>query len=379
MITVLFITHEYEEAFGSTKSLLNMMHAVRSSVRPVVLFPRDGALVEKFKRLGIETIVMPFHTTIVPSKGIKSRLYRLPKIFREKFTNRKTITRLMPILAGKQIDLIHTNTGAIELGYYLAQKMGVPHVWHIREFMDLDFSCIPLQGFGHFRSLAKKSATIAITKAVMQHHGLLDTPHAYQIYNAIGREEDLVEAPKFPKSPYFMLCGRLAEGKGVETAIAAFSRFHVKNHDYKLLLIGHIDADYKAKMWALIESSAKERIEFIEYTENLAQYYQNASALLMCSENEALGRVTVEAMFNGCPVVGRRSGGTAEIIEDKRTGLLFSSVEDCAACMEKVIDSRLAKSLSDNALKMASDNFTETVFATQLMHVYQKTLNDYRI
>lgn len=379
MITVLFITHEYEEAFGSTKSLLNMIHAVRSSVRPVVLFPRDGALVEKFKRLGIETIVMPFHTTIVPSKGVKSLLYRLPKIFREKFTNRKTITRLMPILADRHIDLIHTNTGAIELGFYLAQKMGVPHVWHIREFMDLDFSCVPLQGFKHLRNLAKKSETISITKAVMTHHGFMDFPRAHQIYNAIGRSEDLVEAPKFPKSPYFMLCGRLAEGKGVETAIAAFSRFHAKHSDYKLLLIGHIDADYKAKMWTLIESSAKENIEFVDYTENLAQYYQNASALLMCSENEALGRVTIEAMFNGCPVVGRRSGGTAEIIEDKHTGLLFSSVEDCAACMEKVTDSRLAESLADNALKMASENFTETVFAAQLMHVYQKTLNDYRI
>lgn len=379
MITVLFITHEYEDAFGSTKSLLNMIHAVRSSVRPVVLFPRDGALVEKFKRLGIETIVMPFHTTIVPSKGIKSRLYILLKIFREKFTNRKTIKRLMPLLVAKQINLIHTNTGAIELGYYLAQKMGVPHVWHIREFMDLDFFCVPLQGFKHFRSLAKKSETISITKAVMTHHGFKDFPHAHQIYNAIGRDEDLVEAPKFPKSPYFMLCGRLAEGKGMETAIAAFSRFHVKHSDYKLLLIGHIDANYKAKIQTLIHPSISESIEFIDYTDNLVKFYQNATALLMCSENEALGRVTVEAMFNGCPVVGRRSGGTAEIIEDKHTGLLFSSVEDCAACMEEVIDSRLAGYLAVNALKKASENFTETVFAAQLMHVYQKILNNYRI
>ncbi len=44
---------------------------------------------------------------------------------------------------------------------------------------------------------------------------------------------------------------------------------------------------------------------------------------LTCSRDEAFGRVTVEAMKRGRPVVGAASGGTAELIQDGRTGRTY--------------------------------------------------------
>jgi glycosyltransferase involved in cell wall biosynthesis len=43
----------------------------------------------------------------------------------------------------------------------------------------------------------------------------------------------------------------------------------------------------------------------------------------MCSKNEALGRVTIEAMSRGTPVIGFDNAGTSEIIKHAYNGFLY--------------------------------------------------------
>ena len=49
-----------------------------------------------------------------------------------------------------------------------------------------------------------------------------------------------------------------------------------------------------------------------------------ANVVLVCSRNEAFGRVTVEGMLAGRPVVGARCAATAELIEDGVNGFLYA-------------------------------------------------------
>jgi glycosyltransferase involved in cell wall biosynthesis len=65
-------------------------------------------------------------------------------------------------------------------------------------------------------------------------------------------------------------------------------------------------------------------------TKDVPRYWAAAHVGLMCSQSEAFGRVTVEAMRAGLPVCGTNSGGTPEIIEPGVTGLL-SPVGDANA------------------------------------------------
>ncbi len=44
---------------------------------------------------------------------------------------------------------------------------------------------------------------------------------------------------------------------------------------------------------------------------------------LMCSHSEAFGRVTVEAIKFGLPVIGANSDGTRELIREGWNGLLY--------------------------------------------------------
>ena len=52
-------------------------------------------------------------------------------------------------------------------------------------------------------------------------------------------------------------------------------------------------------------------------TRDVGRYWSAAHVGLMCSECEAFGLVTVEAMRAGLPVCGTNAGGTPEIIDSR--------------------------------------------------------------
>ena len=45
-----------------------------------------------------------------------------------------------------RIDIIHSNVSVGQLGYELSKSIGIPYVWHLREFIDKDFNCLPATG-----------------------------------------------------------------------------------------------------------------------------------------------------------------------------------------------------------------------------------------
>src|SRR5262249_15733417 len=65
---------------------------------------------------------------------------------------------------------------------------------------------------------------------------------------------------------------------------------------------------------------------------------------LMCSRSEAFGRVTVEYLRRGRPVIGTRSGGTPELVEEGITGWLYApgNYEALAALIELFASSNQA-------------------------------------
>ena len=98
-----------------------------------------------------------------------------------------------------------------------------------------------------------------------------------------------------------------------------------------------------------------------------------ATAFLMCSENEGLGRVTVEAMFYGCPVIARNTGGTLDFIEDKVTGLLFSDLGSCVEAM-KIVAGGDTTDMVGRAQRFAVGHFSEENYGSALMDVYKRVL-----
>lgn len=377
MTTVLYVTHEHDIMLGSTRSLLNMISAVRHIINPIVLLPRKGCVSATLEKEGIRYIVADFPSGITDKKGIKFVAIYIPRLIRDSIRIRHAFSEIKNQLGDTKIDIVHTNSAVIDFGYRFAKKYDIPHIWHLREFIDLFFGFKPFMGWRKFHAaLNSSTATISISNAIRKHYrGIKTKDSDYVLYDAVRTSDECrFEAEK---SRYFMVCGAITQNKGIETAIEAFRFFNKRNPDYRLLLIGNVAPAYKRHLEKLITSAGmKDSIDFVSYTDNIASYFVKASGLLMCSPYEGLGRVTVEAMFYGCPVIGCRSGATKEIIIDNVTGYLFDSPQECADAMNRVLDKDCMMRLTSKAQSRAKEVFSEESFKNQIVdRVYNRIVN----
>lgn len=374
MITVLYVTHEHDIMLGSTRSLLNMISAVRHIINPIVLLPKKGCVTDALEKSGIRYIIANFPSGITDKKGAKFAMIYIPRIIRDSIRIRRAFSEIENQLGETRVDIVHTNSAVIDFGYRYASKYGIPHVWHLREFIDLFFGFKPFMGWKKFHEMLNSStATISISIAVRNHYrgtNLKDSD--YVLYDAVRKSDECRFDAK--KNRYFMVCGAITQSKGIETAIEAFRLFKAQNSAYRLLLIGNVEPAYKKRLDTLTASAGMQNsVEFVPYTDDIESYFVKASGLLMCSPNEGLGRVTVEAMFYGCPVIGYRSGATKEIITDNVTGYLFDTPQQCADAMNRVIDKECMIRLTANAQSKAKESFTEESFKKQIIdQVYNR-------
>ena len=103
------------------------------------------------------------------------------------------------------------------------------------------------------------------------------------------------------------------------------------------------------------------QIIFEGEVQNMALLRSKMDVELVCSVCEPFGRVTVEGMQSGLPVIGANTGGTPEIIIDGYNGLLYNqgNPEELAKKMLKLYkDSNLKNAMSNNAIEYTKTHFT---------------------
>jgi glycosyltransferase involved in cell wall biosynthesis len=122
-----------------------------------------------------------------------------------------------------------------------------------------------------------------------------------------------------------LFCGRLSAEKGGESVIRALGQIAPADPEATLLVAGSEDG-YARHMAALAaELGVGERLVFTGWLsrEEMKAAYALAEVVLMPSLYlDAFGRVNIEAMAAGRPVVGTCFGGTPEIVKDGVTGYI---------------------------------------------------------
>jgi glycosyltransferase involved in cell wall biosynthesis len=371
---VLFISHEGNSMKGSTFSLLNLINSLKNKIKPVVIIPSGGEACDEFEKRGITHYVIPFKFDFTDKKGIERITTFIPRYLRDWITNQLAIKKIVKIAHCHNINIVHSNSAVIDFGQRVAQKLQIKHVWHLREFLNLDFNYTPLAGWSSFLKKINQSDTIiCISKSVYKHYRLSNNKKALVLYNAIKRMEDIQIIKE--KKNYLLFCGVVTPEKGIENALVGFSIIY-RNYALKLLVVGSIKKTYHSHLLALIDKlEITNAVEFLGFQQNIDELMSSALCLLMCSKHEALGRVTIEAMFNGCPVIGYASDGTLEIISDNETGFLYSTVPELAKKVSFLIENpEAALPIIKNAQIFAQSNFSEEQYAKRLMNIYKKLM-----
>ena len=373
---VCFISHTSAKG-GAEKALLELIEVLKERVECYVILPRSGPLIEEFKKRKITYSILPYGWWM----GKKfPRWKRVARIILNLFA---WIPLTLRIKLWK-CEIVYTNTITVCVGALAAKILKLPHVWHIHEFGYEDHSLI--FDFGTNLSLwfmnNFSDIVIANSHAVAEKYKkYIPLSKIKVIYYSVNVPKDLIPNKMNLQKDKKIRCaivGSLQEGKRQEEAILAMKELINKGVESELLIIGKGDLKYEKFLRELvIKNKLLKYVKFLGWFDNPFLIMNAVDVILVCSVCEAFGRVTIEAMKLGKPVIGARSGGTAELIQDGFNGFLYTP-GDYRELAEKIFfvyeHPEIAKKIAENGKRWADQNFTPEKYGSQVFAVLNNLL-----
>ena len=343
------------------------------SINPIILLNQEGKVAERMRMLGFNTIIHPFFYLWERPKRLKTLLHHPNRSTYYRFltVNRKCVRDTIADLKGTHVDMVHSNTSITTVGVPLAKKLGAKHVWHIREFLDLDFGISVYGGRDRLRRMINTAdVRICVSKAVSSHwHFVPENTHV--LWDAVGFD-DHPECHFGLKERFFLFCAaNVTRQKGAIEAVEAFCLSKLSLEGYCLKIVGHCEDSFRNELLSIAAQHGEGgNIVFYDYTNQIHEFFSRATAFLMCSQCEALGRVSVQAMYNHSLVIAKNAGGTTDFIRNKETGLLYDTVDECASLMRFAANNDLS-GITDRACLFVKENFSFEHYRTELSRIYQ--------
>nr|WP_255360375.1 glycosyltransferase family 4 protein [Mycobacterium sp. 852013-51886_SCH5428379] len=185
------------------------------------------------------------------------------------------------------------------------------------------------------------------------------------------------------RDEFRLLCvGRLMPWKGQDLLLDALHL--ISGHDGRLRVrivgaefggAGELTANLRLKAETL---GSHVSVDFVGESMTVADHYAWADAVVVPSKKpEPFGKVVIEGMAAGCTVIASAHGGPAEVIEDRRTGLLFEpgNAEALArAVTDLMLHPRLRSQLAANG-RAASREWSGDVAAGSIMDFFERVIS----
>lgn len=384
---ILYILNSTLPLGGATKSFLILLDGIiKKGFNPIVVVPDQNGIYEQLREKGIHTICISFREATYPwTRNIHDYLLFFPRIVGRIWLNWRAVAGLHKSLKDKGIDIIHSNVSVIDIGYRLSRRLHVPHIYHIREFGDLDFNLHYFPSKHHFQKMltAPKSYSVCITQAIQQHHQQASCPSSVVIYNGIHIPVGLRTDSKKKKGGYFLFAGRVEPSKGVDILLEAYSRY---DGSRPLYVAGeyNVHSDYYKKIRSIIADNKLDgKVQLLGVRHDIEELMQQALALVVPSRFEAFGRSMAEAMFNGCLVIGHNTGGTKEqfgnglSLTGKEIGLRFSNTEELTRCLIEAdtMQPSVYEEYIHNALDTVNTLYSTESYIEKICNYYHRITN----
>lgn len=314
---IAYVLHSTDLTGGSTKAWLPLLEAVISQgIAPIVIVPDRQGVYLPLKERGVDVHVLNYRTNTYPnSTTIKDLFLFFPRLMGRIFLNYMASRRLVAILKEKHVQLVHSNVSVVSIGCKAAYAVGIPHVCHIREYAALiGRHFFPSRRYVQNRLLAPANYNICITRGVQHYYCQQSNPHSSVIYDGVRPSLSLM--PSMPRQHYFLYAGRLEPNKGLLDLLVAYEIARSNSpSDFPVLKVvgAFTEPVYVQQVLHFISvHNLSVQVELMGEVSDVDTYMQQALALIVPSHSEGFGFCMVEAMFNGCIVVGNDTTGTKE-------------------------------------------------------------------
>ncbi len=322
-MNVLYISHT-AELNGAPKSLLEFVVRIREKqIHPIILVPDRGMLKAELDKEGIDVRIVSYQGSVYSGRFSIANYTRYLK------ENFQAIKKIIEIIRKEKIDIVHSNSLAVNAGAIAAHLACIPHVWHFREYLKDDF------GFKRFDPvldqylIRKSDCCIAISKDIKRVYKKKYGVDAVLMYNGMNSQlyyEPIDQKTDRTGKTNIIIAGSILQGKGQWDAIRAVEILKKEGQEVCLNIVGDGLPAFVNELKRYVKKHQMEKnILFYRYTKELQAMRSNSSMVLVCSKREAFGRVTAEAMMSGKIVIGSNRGGTRELIgANEERGYLYT-------------------------------------------------------
>ncbi len=152
--------------------------------------------------------------------------------------------------------------------------------------------------------------------------------------------------------------------------------------DVLLLVLGTAppgEPDYEAECRRLVAAlGLEQRVRFMGYRRDVPAFMRTFDVFALPTRSEPFGKVVVEAMAAGCPVVATRVGGIPEIVTTPELGTLIGPDDAgalSAALLEYLLDPVRRAAVTMRAGTYVRGRFGMSTMLQQLQDLYDDVLN----
>ncbi len=384
---------------GAEKSLLelvlNLEKFSEGKYQPFLLLPKEsGPLVDILdkEKIHYRTLIMPKLFLAIsretPFLSLILTVISIPSLLVYCF-------KLTQSLRDSDVEVLHTTGIKCHIMAVLLRPLHRKKViWHLRDILKEGFVLNILRllrRFGKVSVIANSGAT----KEAFSHKGMTNSEIEI-IYNGLDSK---VYFP-MPQNRYrnhfevdskvliVGIVGVLARWKGHLEFIQMAKLLLSQGPNARFVVIGDQiydtvgDRDYKQ----LLQEEVKNRglssyFFFTGFEKDIPQAINGLDLVVHASiRPEPFGRVVLESMACGVPVVASAAGGVLELIEEGKTGCLHSpgNVIEMTEAVKKLIENDLLRvQLAKAAHQAFMENFTVDVCIKKIIQLYDRILLEY--
>ncbi len=325
---------------------ISRMQAIGVPVRTVRTFTVAAARSTAVVRLVKQTVGAPR----IRDGGILARFWVLARSIRDILTRTLPLTwRLYRAIRAVRPDLVHVNDAifasrAAIAAAWLARIPTICHVRSLGEFTVWDHVwASTVRRFIYISEWVARdqvSQGIPAGRGRVIYNGIDPAPYATPLDRAAARRA--LDLPV--ERPIVAVIGRLVPWKGQDLFLRAMQRVRETIPNALGLVIGETEdfsRDFEDVLRTLVtQLGLAETVRFTGYMDQAPTVLAAIDVLAHTSLSpEPFGRVMIEAMAAGRPVVSPAEGGGREIVVDGRTGMLYEprNADGLAAAVTRLL------------------------------------------
>lgn len=208
---ILFIAHD-SSLYGANQSLVNMISSLKDKPYDIsVALPNSGPISKYFDDLKITYYILNYRNEIFGKNfTINDLILNKLRFYYKIYKNYFALREFEKLHTLHKFDFVHSNSSVVAIGELFAKKNRIKHIWHIREYIDLDHKANVYGGILNYKLRIQNSdEVVCITKDIAAHFEIKSK--AFILRDAVRKKT--LRTYKESKSDYFLFCGSLQKEK----------------------------------------------------------------------------------------------------------------------------------------------------------------------